>query len=85
MKGTTIDNSENGIGVELPSELLEGVSGGVLTDGQRYLLNMFIKERKERGVTLDEALAELKSAPASNAERNEMMNYVYAVWRSSEM
>ena len=85
MKGTTMDNNENEIGVELPNELLEGISGGVLTDSERYLLNLFIKERKEKGVTLDEALQELKSAPVSNAERNEMMNYVYAVWRSSEM
>lgn len=79
-----MDTIENGTGVELPSELLEGIAGGVLTDAERYLLNLFIKERKESGVTLDEALEELKFAPVSNAERSEMMNYVYAVWRSSE-
>ena len=84
MKVATMDTIEKGIGVELPGELLEGISGGVLTDAERYLLNLFIKERKEKGVTLDEALEELKSAPASNAEISEMMNYVYAVWRSSE-
>lgn len=84
MKGATMDNIENETGVELPVEFLEGVSGGVLTDSERYLLNLFIKERKESGVTLDEALQELKSAPVSNAESNEMMNYVYAVWRASE-
>ncbi len=66
-------------GIELPDELLEGITGGVLTDEVRNVLDQAIPLLKLKGTTLERAL-EIFSQTEDPQLREDTLAYIKEIW-----
>lgn len=66
-------------GIELPDELLEGITGGVLTDEVRNVLDQAIPLLKQKGTTLERAL-EIFSLTEDQELREDSLAYIKEIW-----
>ena len=66
-------------GIELPDELLEGITGGVLTDEVRNVLDQAIPLLKQKGTTMELAL-EIFSKTEDQQLREDMLAYIREIW-----
>ena len=76
-RATRADNLFEGI--ELPDELLEGITGGVLTDEVRNVLDQAIPLLKQKGTTLERAL-EIFSKTEDQQLREDTLAYIREIW-----
>ena len=66
-------------GIELPDELLEGITGGVLTDEVRNVLDQAIPLLKQKGTSLELAL-EIFSKTDDQQLREDTLAYIREIW-----
>ena len=66
-------------GIELPDELLEGITGGVLTDEVRNVLDQAIPLLKLKGTTLERTL-EIFSQTEDPQLREDTLAYIREIW-----
>ena len=66
-------------GIELPGELLEGITGGVLTDEVRNVLDQAIPLLKQKGTTIELAL-EIFSKTEDQQLREDTLAYIREIW-----
>lgn len=66
-------------GIELPDELLEGITGGVLTDEVRNVLDQAIPLLKQKGTTMELAL-EIFSKTEDQQLREDTLAYIREIW-----
>ena len=66
-------------GIELPDELLEGITGGVLTDEVRNVLDQGIPLLKQKGTTIELAL-EIFSKTEDQQLREDTLAYIREIW-----
>ena len=66
-------------GIELPDELLEGITGGVLTDEVRNVLAQAIPLLKQKGTTMELAL-EIFSKTEDQQLREDTLAYIREIW-----
>ena len=66
-------------GIELPDELLEGITGGVLTDEVRNVLDQAIPLLKQKGTTIELAL-EICSKMEDQQLRENTLAYIREIW-----
>ena len=66
-------------GIELPDELLEVITGGVLTDEVRNVLDQAIPLLKLKGTTLERAL-EIFSQTEDPQLREDTLAYIKEIW-----
>ena len=66
-------------GIELPGELLEGITGGVLTDEVRNVLDQAIPLLKQKGTTMELAL-EIFSKTEDQQLREDTLAYIREIW-----
>ena len=66
-------------GIELPDELFEGITGGVLTDEVRNVLDQAIPLLKLKGTTLERAL-EIFSQTEDPQLREDTLAYIKEIW-----
>lgn len=66
-------------GIELPDELLEGITGGVLTDEVRNVLDQAIPLLKQKGTTMELAL-EIFSKTEDQQLREDTQAYIREIW-----
>ena len=66
-------------GIELPDELLEGITGGVLTDEVRNVLDQAIPLLKQKGTTIELAL-EIFSKTEDQQLREDTLAYIREIW-----
>ena len=66
-------------GIELPDELLEGITGGVLTDEVRNVLDQAIPLQKQKGTTMELAL-EIFSKTEDQQLREDTLAYIREIW-----
>ena len=66
-------------GIELPDELLEGITGGVLTDEVRNVLDQAIPLLKQKGTTIELAL-EIFSKMEDQQLRENTLAYIREIW-----
>ena len=66
-------------GIEIPDELLEGITGGVLTDEVRNVLDQAIPLLKQKGTTIELAL-EIFSKMEDQQLRENTLAYIREIW-----
>ena len=66
-------------GIEIPDELLEGITGGVLTDEVRNVLDQAIPLLKQKGTTIELAL-EIFSKTEDQQLREDTLAYIREIW-----
>ena len=66
-------------GIELPDELLEGITGGVLTDEVRNVLDQAIPLLNQKGTTMELAL-EIFSKTEDQQLREDTLAYIREIW-----
>ena len=75
--------AENNVlnGIEIPSELLDGIAGGALTDTSKELLRVLITSAKKGGYTMENFVEDLVSFSAiSDCDAQEVWNYIHPIW-----
>ena len=76
---TKLEMTNENKNLELPDELLEGITGGVLTDEVRNVLDQAIPLLKQKGTTMELAL-EIFSKTEDQQLREDTLAYIREIW-----